>query len=241
MLGGAPARGIEMTAMTYHNTQTRTTCNLMCMGSHISLLCQYSKTSSLTGQDKLIPHGLDAVIGDILLQDLVLAWPFAEIAAAKCFGDPIAQLYKDHLFINYNRLFNSDELSKVMKQHSTHLSLPLSINLWWHIQTAWKHKFNSEKEVLELDQAENIGALQAGHSCSTENHIYGLSTSALASAAEDVLPHYLHASTTWQKHCKVVPGGIYHTMKFAPVPLMMLIKISINSPAHQLLCQHHLI
>ncbi|KAI5984719.1 hypothetical protein EDD15DRAFT_2479439 [Pisolithus albus] len=218
MLSGAPARGSEMTAMTYRNTQTRPMRNLMCMGGHIALVCQYSKTTSLTGQDKFIPHGLDAITSDILLQDLALARPFAEIAAAKCFGDPVAQLYKDHLFLNYNRLFTSDDLSKVMAHHSAHLSAPLSINSWRHIQTAWKRKFKcSEREVMEIDQAEDADALQAGHLRSTENRIYGISTTALAGAAEDVLPLYLHASTTWQKHCKVVPGGKllpYHEVHF---------------------------
>ncbi|KAI6117167.1 hypothetical protein EV401DRAFT_1889076 [Pisolithus croceorrhizus] len=45
ILSGALARGSEMTAMTYHNTQIHTTCNLMCMGGHIALVCQYSKTT----------------------------------------------------------------------------------------------------------------------------------------------------------------------------------------------------
>ncbi|KAI6125681.1 hypothetical protein EDD16DRAFT_1703171 [Pisolithus croceorrhizus] len=140
------------------------------------------------GQDKFIPHGLDAITSDILLQDLALARPSAETAAQICFSPPVTQLYKDHLFINYDRLFTSADLSRVMGQHS--------------------HKFKcSEREIMEIDQTEDADALQAGHLCSTENHIYGLSTTALAGAAEDVLPLYLHASTTWQKHCNVVPGG----------------------------------
>ena len=87
MLSGAPSRGMELTAMIYHNTQARTTQNLMVFGHHVMLLCQYSETSSLTSQDKLIPHGLDAVTSNILIQDLAIAPPLAQIAARICFED----------------------------------------------------------------------------------------------------------------------------------------------------------
>ncbi|KAI5987329.1 hypothetical protein EDC04DRAFT_2614860 [Pisolithus marmoratus] len=66
-------------ALTYHNTQTWPTRNLAVLGKHISLLCQYLKMSTLTGKDKLIPHALDGITSDILVQDLALARPFAEV------------------------------------------------------------------------------------------------------------------------------------------------------------------
>ncbi|KAI5993057.1 hypothetical protein F5J12DRAFT_786048 [Pisolithus orientalis] len=87
MLSGAPSHGTELTAMTYCNTQTQLTWNLVVLGKHVSLLCQYLKTTALTGKDKLIPHALDAITSDILVQDLALARPFAEIAAKACFPD----------------------------------------------------------------------------------------------------------------------------------------------------------
>ena len=209
MLGGAPARGTELTTMTYRNTQTRTR-NLVCMGKHVTLLCQYSKTTALTGRDKLIPHGLDAVTSDILLQDLVLARPFAELAAKVCFGTgDKAHPYRDHLFVNFGRPFTSEDLSDTMAHHSLpRIHYRLTIHPWRHIQTAWKRKFKcAVEEVMEIDQADDIDALQAGHTRSTENRIYGISTTALAGAPEDVLPLFLHASTTWQERCKVVAGG----------------------------------
>ncbi|KAG2063234.1 hypothetical protein BDR04DRAFT_1123399, partial [Suillus decipiens] len=179
MLSGAPGRGTELTAMTYRNTRTRPTRNLVILGKHITMLCLYCKTSALTGKDKLIPHSLDAVTGDILIQDLALARPFAEFAASICFPNhaEVLQLYRQHIlpFLNYG----------------------LTINSWRHIQTAWKHE----------DAEDTIDALQAGHSRATENRVYGLSVQALAGAAEDVLPLFLNASTAWQTRCKTVPGG----------------------------------
>lgn len=211
MLSGAPSRGSELTSMIYRNTQARNTRNLMIFGQHVTLLCQYSKTSSLTGRDKLIPHGLDGITSDILIQDLAIARPFAQIAARICFQDnDTVQLYKDQLFMNFGKAFTSQDLSSVMSMFSLpRIQFSLTINPWRHIQTAWKRKFKcAVEDVTEFDNEEDVDALQAGHTRATENRIYGLSTQSLAGAAEDVLPLFLQASTTWQKHCQVVPGGL---------------------------------
>ncbi|KAG6375994.1 hypothetical protein JVT61DRAFT_2878 [Boletus reticuloceps] len=80
-----------------------------------------------------------------------------------------------------------------------HIQYALTINPWHHIQITWKCKFKCAMEhIVEMDETENMDAL--GHTCGTENHIYGLSTHSLAGAAED-------ASTSWQEHCRVPVGG----------------------------------
>ncbi|KAI6044356.1 hypothetical protein EDC04DRAFT_2889809 [Pisolithus marmoratus] len=210
MLSGAPSQGMELMAMLYRNTQARDTRNLMVFGKHITLLGQYSKMSALTGQDKLIPHALDALTSDILIQDLALACPFAEIAARICFADEeVSQLYHDHLFVNFNRLFTSNDLSMVMAKYSLpRVKFAMTINPWWHIQTAWKHEFKcAMDDIVEMDTEDDVDALQAGHSRATENRVYGLSTHSLAGAAEDILPLFLQASMGWQENCQVMPSG----------------------------------
>ncbi|KAF8425053.1 hypothetical protein L210DRAFT_3509366 [Boletus edulis BED1] len=183
MLSGAPARGTELTAAIYCNTQTRPTRNLMVFGQHVTLLCQYSKTSAMTGHEKLIPHSLDAITSDILIQDLALARPFAQLAAKICFDDEtVVRLYKELLFVNFDRKFTSENLSAVMAKYSLpRTQYALTINPWRHIQTAWKRKFKCTMEhIVEIDETENVDALQAGHTRATENRIYGLSTHSLA-------------------------------------------------------------
>ncbi|KAI6029979.1 hypothetical protein EDC04DRAFT_2898757 [Pisolithus marmoratus] len=210
MLSGAPSRGTELTAMLYRNTQARDTRNLMVFGKHVTLLGQYSKMSALTCQDKLIPHALDALTGDILIQNLALACPFAEIAARICFADEeVSQLYHDHLFINFDRLFTSNDLSMVMAKYSLpRVKFAMTINPWQHIQTAWKRKFKcAMDDVVEMDMEDDVDALQAGHSRATENRVYGLSMHSLAGAAEDILPLFLQASMGWQERCQVMPSG----------------------------------
>ena len=211
MLSGAPARGTELTAMTYRNTFTRSLRNLIILGEHIVLLCLYQKTSAITGQDKLIPHSLDAVTGDILIQDLMMARTFAELAVHICFPNNknIKELYHNFIFISHQKLFSTDDLSATMSQHALpFIHYSLTISSWRHIQTAWKRKFRcSVDELIDDDRRDNVEALQAGHSRATENQIYGLSSHALAGAAEDILPLFLNASITWQTQCGVRPGG----------------------------------
>ena len=211
MLSGAPTRGTELTAMIYRNTQTRSTRNLMVFGQHITLLAQYSKTTALTGHDKLIPHGLDAITSDILIQDLALARPFAQIAARVCFGnEQVVQLYRDLLFVNFNKKFTTDDLSSVMAKYSLpRVQFAIKVNSWRHIQTAWKRKFKCTPQVEDSEEAKDmdVDALQAGHTRATENRIYGLSPHSLAGMAEDMLPLFLQSSTAWQERCQVTPGG----------------------------------
>ncbi|KAI6017929.1 hypothetical protein EDC04DRAFT_2607927 [Pisolithus marmoratus] len=137
------------------------------------------------------PHALDALTSDILIQDLALACPFAEIAAKICFADEeVSQLYHDHLFVNFDRLFTSNDLSTVMAKllGSTRFKCAMD-------------------DIVEMDMEDDVDALQAGHSCATENRVYGLSTHSLAGAAEDILPLFLQASMGWQEHCQVMPSG----------------------------------
>jgi len=99
----------------------------------------------------MISHSLDAVTSDILIQDLALARAFAEFAAYTCFPDKpeVKEIHCDQLFVNYQRLFNSSDLSAIMTCHSlSFLQYGLMINSWRHIQIAWKHKFRCSLDDL---------------------------------------------------------------------------------------------
>ncbi|KAI6045949.1 hypothetical protein EDC04DRAFT_2598514 [Pisolithus marmoratus] len=60
---------------------------------------------------------------DILVQDLALARPFAEVAARACFPNKpeVVDLYQNHVFVNYDQLFDSKDLLTIM----TKCSLPI--------------------------------------------------------------------------------------------------------------------
>ena len=212
MLSRAPGRGMELMPMTFCNTKHHSQCNLVIMGKHVALLQLYHKLGAMTGQDKLIPHALDAVMGDLMVQSLPLACPFAELAAHVCYPDQsdIKKLYQTQLFVNKDRPFTMDNISLSMSRLSLpHVSFKIMVNPWRHISIAFKRKLGQfAKELLELDKNNTVDALQAGHTRATENQVYSLSPDAMGGAAEDLLPLFLEVSKQWQKILHTVPGGL---------------------------------
>jgi hypothetical protein len=209
---GSPSRGTELTAMLYQNTPTNPMRNLVFFGKFATILCTYTKTSAATRSDKYIPHALDGFSSDLMVQDLAIARPFAEFAAHMSYPNPaaIVYLYRNHIFVNQDRLFNTEDLKAGIQQLTvSHLDVKLGVNGFRHVSTAFRRKIcNAMEELIEEDDNDSVQAQQSGHSRRTENRVYGLSADAMAGAPEDLLPLFLDASTDWQVACKVVPGGL---------------------------------
>jgi len=210
MKAGSPGRGTEITCLEYKNTRTRIR-GLYMMGNHLAILRQYHKSSSISGVDKVIPHSVDAVTSDLIIQNLAIARPFAEIAAYLCYPDnnDVQGRYNSCLFINNKELFTTTGLTNMMKTLTRkHLSVGLGVNDWRHVSTAFRRKIcPGLDELTEEDEDNTVDALQAGHSRDTENRIYGISTDRLSGPGEDVLPLFLNVSTDWQVANRITPGG----------------------------------
>ncbi|KAG6863980.1 hypothetical protein C0991_001400, partial [Blastosporella zonata] len=212
MLGGSPGRGTEITAMTFANIPTSTHRNCVVFGKYLAMLVTYHKGTAMTGMEKLIPHAFDGITSDLIIQDLAIARPFAELAAYICYPDQpdIGQVYREHLFVNNGKLFTSDEVSAIMISLSEPVvGARLGLRSWRQVSIAFKRKRCTKlQDLIDVDEEETVDALQATHSRQTENRIYGLSPDALSGVAEDVLPLYLDASTEWQIQAMAVPGGL---------------------------------
>lgn len=221
MLAGSPGRSTELTSMTFCNTAVRPSRNLYVLGSHVSMVRRYHKSSSLTGIDKLIPHSLDAFTADLLIQDLAIARPFADIAVQICFpGETdILYLYRNNIFINNMSLFSTTDVTQIMSDFTLpFLGVALGINPWRHIHVAWKRKLCSAGDALLSDDRESVVAAQTGHKLMTANRIYGLTGNSLPGFPEDILPEFLTVSLDWHRECRVVPG-----MNFQYCPCVYLL------------------
>lgn len=238
--GGAPSRGTEINCIEYLNSRTRHR-GLYMIGNHLAIMCQYHKSASITGKDKLIPHSLDAVTSDLVIQDLGIARPFAELAAYICYPNnfDIQHRYHSYLFINNKKLFDTPQLTNLIKSYTLPVyDVAFGVSDWRHISAAFRRKICPAMDltVEEDENLDSIQALQSGHSRKTENHIYGITAEALAGAAEDVLPLYLDASTDWQVACHIVPGGHILPYKdavasaFAKLAAAKKIKINYSTP-----------
>lgn len=216
-LGGAPGRMTELTAMTFGNVPSTTHRNLFALGPYLAMLVMYHKGTAMTGEEKLIPHAFDGVSTDLMVQNLAIARPFAELVVSICYPENARahQLYADNLFVNNGDLFTTPEVSAILKDVSRPIiGMEIGVRSWRHICLAFKRKLCSGLEdLIEIDGEDTAEAQQATHSRKTENRLYGLSADSLSGVAEDVLPLYLDASTDWQIECKAVPGGLgldYH-------------------------------
>ncbi|KZT18427.1 hypothetical protein NEOLEDRAFT_1152627 [Neolentinus lepideus HHB14362 ss-1] len=184
MLSGAPARGTEITSMTFKNTKTRAARNLLAFGPYISIVTLYHKTAFLV--HILYPDRVD-------IKKLYAEHLFVNNCKA----------FESHILTSIMGDFSLPVLG-----------IQLGINPWRHVSTSWKRKHCKEMfDLLQEEIQESADVLQAGHNADTENRIYGLSQFALASMPEDLIPLFLDASTRWHNTCKVVPGGVvlpYH-------------------------------
>lgn len=210
MLSGGPRRGTELTSMQSCSSATQPQRHVGIMHNHVVLFSTYSKTSAISGHDKLTPHLLDSVTADVLLQDLIFARPFAVLAASVCYPNnpEVIDRFRSYLFINNQRQFTTDDISNAMKKVTlVSLGRGYGIQAWRHFAIAWRRKLcPNATDVMESEHEDYIGAEQAGHSFQVERKVYGLSPDALAGPTEDILPLFLKASSNWQKAMKVVPG-----------------------------------
>lgn len=213
MLSGGPARGTELTSMLYCSSPEQPVRNLSLLDTYVMLLTTYSKTTSLSGLDRFIPHALDSVTADILVQSLIIARPFAILAMQTCYPHTPehSNLYRSYLFVNNDRRFTTDDLSREMGRYSLQfLGHAHGIQTHRHMTVAWRRKLcPSATDILENEHEDYVGAEQAGHSWAVEKKIYGVSMDALAGSSEDFLAVFLKASTNWQKAMKTVPGRFY--------------------------------
>ena len=211
MLSGGPARGTELINALFRSCLTQQVRNLSVVEKCLMLLRTYGKTTSLTGKDRLIPHALDSVTADILLRDLIIARPFACLAAAICFPNQpeVASRFRSYVFVKGTRLFTTDDITREMKSWTwKYLKIELGVQDWRHITIAWRRKLcPCATNLLENDHEDYIGVEQAGHSWKVERSIYGVSPDALAGMPEDIIPLFFIASCSWQKAMRTVPGA----------------------------------
>lgn len=212
LTAGSSSRGTEINCLVWKNTRVRPSRGLFMMGKYLAYLCQYHKGSSITLQDKMIPHAFDAHTSDMIIQHLAIARPFAQFAAYICFpNDPaIHQLYDSQLFANFTKAFTTTNITTCLQKYTMKfIGKELGVADWRHISIGFRRKLSTAIEnLIEQDGKETIAASQAHHSRLTENRIYAISAIALASgSADDIFPLYLKHSTDWQEVCGVQRGG----------------------------------
>lgn len=212
MLGGSPMRGTELVSCLFQNTPTRTR-SLVAIAEHIAIVNRYSKTTALTGFDKLIPHAGDRFTSDLTIQDGALARPFARLAASICYPNQplVTEAYRDLLFVNQGRVFNAEEISTTMiRISSSILGVRLGLNAHRHVAIAFRRMLvdhHSEADT-ETELMRRIEAEQAGHTERVEEIKYAVSSLSMGNYSDQMLGLFCNASKKWQIKCQVIPTGV---------------------------------
>lgn len=200
MTTGFHCNGFELTDMLLTNTDTDSVRHCVVYGGHITI------------PYKCVPYSLDAFSSDILVQDLSITRPFAELAARIIYDQNpnIVRLYRTQLFVNQDRHFNFDDLMLGLETLTlTHLDVKLGVRKWKRVKNTFLGNVCTHMYPLLEDEPDrdSISTLQSGHSQSMQHRLYG-SPLDTRFASKDLLLLLIEASTHWQITCSVVPGGL---------------------------------
>ena len=209
--GGVP-RGTEMVSMLMRNIDTRTR-NLYVLGPHMLMVRNYTKRTSVSQEDRNIPNGLDAVVSILLKVLYTYLRPFAAALAAQLEprNKAAVQGYRDLMFMNMLKEFDSEDLSKAMGRISEpHIGWKLGLNSWRHLQISISGRHGaSDGEVLQyIEEDGTVRISQSGHSPTTQRNVYGVSQESMIGASEQYIRMFLKTSAKWATVVRVVPGGL---------------------------------
>ncbi|MFA9214819.1 MAG: hypothetical protein ACEQSR_13405, partial [Candidatus Methylacidiphilales bacterium] len=89
-------------------------------------LPHYNKTASLTQQAKLIPRFLSQEVSLVLLKEILIIRPFAQMLAIQV-GHPCN--YQDHLFISGGAVLSAEKMYDMFAREFFDLSDGVEINI----------------------------------------------------------------------------------------------------------------
>lgn len=210
---GAPPRGSEGRAAVVKNTSF-TLRNMYAFLTFVGLVLRYHK-GSFRGHDKLIPHGLDAFTGDLMVQYHALARPLV-CMIIKDLDIPDApsliHAYSTYAFMGNRRPITGVVFQRMFQRMFERVGPRWAVtpSLWRHISVAIGKALCRQIEDVQgdLDDEQEHRARQTGHSLATEKRIYAVEHSALGDTDEATLRALLDVSSDTARTFGAVPGGL---------------------------------
>ena len=203
-----PARGTEVTGLTRTNTRCGILRGLHVVDAHIVLMRHYTKVRA-NGVDLRIPHSLNASLAAMIVSKEAVCHPFAILCADVLFpksDEKIRALYHRYLFVNYDRLFDTQAISEEMKSWTgKHLGVQLGVLAWRHVHIAFNRPHAGDDMDLLRNQS-TVEAAQAGHSDKVHNDIYGNTDRRNLGVPENLIARFLAGSVRWHHMLRLVPG-----------------------------------
>lgn len=208
MTGGGPARGTELTGLSFRNLNFRTR-NIFLLGQRMAFVTRYHKGQAISGTEKFIPRFLPEPVGKLLMAYLIYVVPFMASYIPKVLDGlaPVEAGLKTFLWFEKGKLWKTAQLTSVLEAR-TELDFGFAINTasWRHISIAlqWEHLGRPEIcEELDDDypdrETDDARDLQAGHSTGVANRLYAVRRDLISSLSARSIQIFGEVSNDWHE------------------------------------------
>lgn len=183
---GQPGRGEEEASTRIINCDRRR--DVVVILSRLIILSSYSKSTSMSGQDKLIIRALHSRLARLLI--IYLAWvrPFERyLLRVLGYREVIRSAFKTHLWVSSGSktgIWDGDKCSRALsKAFLLHMNAELTIRDWRHISLAMLREFimpHLERDISTYAAVlEAVMDAQAGHTPETASKRYAIVANSL--------------------------------------------------------------
>jgi hypothetical protein len=189
---GQPARGGELASFKIINTPHRLR-NIFWLFNQICIISGCNKTTSVTGQDKLIPRFPPEIVSDLLLEFLAFSRPFQLVLAHQVAEPSTLPYFHTHLFVDWKKKWLPRHCAKAIHDWTLPaIGVGLGLRTQRHVYTAIYNKHRLEFHDDQLGDVDDAADdLQAGHSSETAHHNYALDKDVLGNLTPDALLTFL--------------------------------------------------
>lgn len=207
---GAPARGTEINTVLYSNTLlTRRNLYIDPMTRLLTIKLRYSKTFSVTGDERTAIRVLPMCLTEILVSYIAVVKPFTDSVFLEINR---RQLKKPNMLFfdpSKDRQISSKRLARILRLDTKKLlANEITISKWRHLATAMIRSdlgtcLPPDMEHDDRDGAELVAAIQMHHSVRTALLNYGRSRATYANTGYALQEKSIAFSKRWHKYLGV--------------------------------------
>lgn len=194
---GSPARAIEQVNHLVRNQPGGSIRNFFHLYGLTMIISGYSKTSTTTLKDKVIPRVPPPLIVQRLLYQLVIIRPAMERFATICRDARTAARYRYFLYPGLDQPRTSTEFSHILATYTgQYLPAPLHILDWRQIAVGFS-RFNGNLLNIKAASGTKFSTYQMGHGEETENRHYAITPDMLVSVSHERVMGCIATSGAW--------------------------------------------
>ena len=194
--GGQPGRGTEITDVRIRNRSRLR--NIMHSFGKMLWIYNYSKTSNNTGSDSYIPHQIPDCLAPLINCYLLVIRPLETLLSKMIYNEDISMLYQEYFWVQGGKHINSDTFSDQLGSFThSYCGVKLKLLAWRHIAVAIKREYIPQFYYNHRARGDDIGDLQAGHSSSTADRVYGIREDGLFYLNTQALAMHAQYSRRW--------------------------------------------